>query len=438
MKNKRETFSSKVGFILACIGSAVGMGNIWMFPYRVGQFGGAAFLVPYFIFVIVIGFTGVIGEMSFGRAMGTGPVGAFKKALETRGKKYGEIIGLIPVIGSLGIAIGYSVVLGWILRFTLGAITGSILKASDSGAYFEAIAGNLGSLSWHLLALALTFIIMIMGVSKGIEKVNKVMMPAFFLLFLILAIRVITLPEAMEGYKYLLIPKWNFLLKPKTWIYALGQAFFSLSLAGSGTLVYGSYLKKNEDIVESAKYVTLFDTAAAILAAFVIIPSVFAFGMDPAAGPPLMFIIMPSVFKQMPMGQLFAIIFFLAVFFAGVTSLMNLFEAPIEALQERFNFSRKVSVSIIAIIGTLTGIILEDAQKLGIWMDIISIYVIPLGALLAGIMFFWVCGSKFAREQVQLGSTKEIGSWFEPMTKYVFCGLTIIVYILGIFYGGIG
>ncbi|MBE6064228.1 sodium-dependent transporter [Clostridium cochlearium] len=438
MKNKRETFSSKVGFILACIGSAVGMGNIWMFPYRVGQFGGAAFLVPYFIFVIVIGFTGVIGEMSFGRAMGTGPVGAFKKALETRGKKHGEIIGLIPVIGSLGIAIGYSVVLGWILRFTLGAITGSILKASDSGAYFEAIAGNLGSLSWHLLALALTFIIMIMGVSKGIEKVNKVMMPAFFLLFLILAIRVITLPEAMEGYKYLLIPKWNFLLKPKTWIYALGQAFFSLSLAGSGTLVYGSYLKKNEDIVESAKYVTLFDTAAAILAAFVIIPSVFAFGMDPAAGPPLMFIIMPSVFKQMPMGQLFAIIFFLAVFFAGVTSLMNLFEAPIEALQERFNFSRKVSVSIIAIIGTLTGIILEDAQKLGIWMDIISIYVIPLGALLAGIMFFWVCGSKFAREQVQLGSTKEIGSWFEPMTKYVFCGLTIIVYILGIFYGGIG
>ncbi|MBV1818354.1 sodium-dependent transporter [Clostridium cochlearium] len=438
MKKKRDTFNSKVGFILACIGSAVGMGNIWLFPYRVGQFGGAAFLVPYFIFVIIIGFTGVIGEMSFGRAMGTGPVGAFKKALEKRGKKHGELIGLIPVIGSLGIAIGYSVVLGWILRFTLGAITGSMIKASDSGAYFGAIAGELGSLSWHLLALALTFIIMIMGVSKGIEKVNKFMMPAFFLLFLILAIRVGTLPGAIEGYKYLLIPKWSFLVEPKTWVYALGQAFFSLSLAGSGTLVYGSYLKENEDIVESAKYVTLFDTVAAILAAFVIIPSVFAFEMDPAAGPPLMFIIMPSVFKQMPMGELFATIFFLAVFFAGVTSLMNLFEAPIEALQERFNFSRKSSVSIIAIIGALAGIMLEDAEKLGVWMDVISIYVIPLGALLAGIMFFWVCGSKFAREQVQLGSAKKIGFWFEPMTKYVFCGLTIIVYILGIFYGGIG
>ncbi|BDR72306.1 sodium-dependent transporter [Clostridium tetani] len=438
MENNRDSFESKIGFILACIGSAVGMGNIWLFPYRVGQFGGAAFLIPYIIFVVFIGFTGVIGEMSFGRAMGTGPVGAFKKALEKRGKKYGDLIGLIPVIGSLGIAIGYSVVVGWILRFTVGAITGSMIKAPDSGVYFASIAGKLGSLSWHLLALALTFIIMTMGVSKGIEKVNKIMMPAFFVLFLILAIRVGTLPGAIEGYRYLLVPKWEFLGEPKTWVFALGQAFFSLSLAGSGTVVYGSYLKKTENIVQSAKYVTLFDTCAAMLAALVIIPSVFAFGMDPTAGPPLMFIIMPNVFKQMPMGQLSAIIFFLAVLFAGTTSLMNLFEASIEALQERFNFSRKASVCIIAMIGAVTGIILEDANKLGIWMDVVSIYVIPLGALLAGIMFFWVCGTKFAREQVQLGCDKEIGNWFEPMTKYAFCGLTIIVYILGIFYGGIG
>ncbi|KGI40219.1 sodium-dependent transporter [Clostridium tetani] len=438
MKNNRDSFESKIGFILACIGSAVGMGNIWLFPYRVGQFGGAAFLIPYIIFVVVIGFTGVIGEMSFGRAMGTGPVGAFKKALEKRGKKHGDLIGLIPVIGSLGIAIGYSVVVGWILRFTVGTITGSMIKAPDSGVYFASIAGKLGSLSWHLLALTLTFIIMTMGVSKGIEKVNKIMMPAFFVLFLILAISVGALPGAIEGYRYLLVPKWEFLGEPKTWVFALGQAFFSLSLAGSGTVVYGSYLKKTENIVQSAKYVTLFDTCAAMLAALVIIPSVFAFGMDPTAGPPLMFIIMPNVFKQMPMGQLSAIIFFLAVLFAGITSLMNLFESPIEALQERFNFSRKASVCIIAMIGAVTGIILEDANKLGIWMDVISIYVIPLGALLAGIMFFWICGSKFAREQAQLGNNKEIGSWFEPMTKYAFCGLTIIVYILGIFYGGIG
>lgn len=434
----RDTFDSKTGFILACIGSAVGMGNIWMFPYRVGEFGGAAFLIPYFIFIVVIGFTGVIGEMSFGRAMETGPVGAFKKALARRNKKHGDIIGLIPIIGSLGIAIGYSVVVGWILRFTIGSITGSFMKSIESVEYFKIISGKFGSFSWHILALTLTFLIMIMGVSKGIEKVNKFMMPAFFILFLILAIRVVALPGTIEGYKYLLVPKWEFLLNPKTWVFALGQAFFSLSLAGSGTVVYGSYLRKTEDIVESAKYVTLFDTIAAMLAAFVIIPSVFAFGMNPSAGPPLMFITMPSVFKQMPFGRVFAIIFFLAVLFAGVTSLMNLFEASIEALQQRFNFSRKRAVTIIGVIGVIAGVFLEDANKLSIWMDIISIYVIPLGALLAGIMFFWVCGAKFAKEQVQLGSKSKMGVLFTPMTKYVFCGLTIIVYVLGIIYGGIG
>ncbi|GKX28511.1 sodium-dependent transporter [Vallitalea longa] len=438
MPEKRDIFNSKTGFILACIGSAVGMGNLWMFPYRVGQFGGAAFLIPYFLFVIIIGITGVIGEMSFGRAMRTGPLGAFKKALERRGKKHGDIIGLIPIIGSLGIAIGYAVVIGWILRFTVGAITGALTNAEESGAYFGEIAGPLGSVGWHFAGLLITFLIMYFGISKGIEKVNKVMMPAFFVLFIILAIKVITIDGALDGYKYLFLPDWNLLAEPKTWVYALGQAFFSLSLAGSGTLVYGSYLKKNEDVVASAKFVALFDTIAAMLAAMVIIPSVFAFGLDKASGPPLMFITMPKVFKLMPAGQLFAIIFFIAVLFAGISSLMNLFEAPVETLQNRFKLSRGVSILIIAIISGSVGLLVENGDNLGIWMDIVSIYIIPLGALLAGIMFFWVCGTKFARQQAQMGRVKPIGPWFEPMAKYLFCGLTIIVYILGIFYGGIG
>lgn len=434
----RDSFNTKFGFILACVGSAVGMGNIWMFPYRVGQFGGAAFLIPYFLFIIIIGFTGVIGEMSFGRSMRTGPLGAFKKALARRGKNYGEIIGLIPVIGSLGIAIGYSVVVGWILRFTFGSITGAVVNTENSGAYFGEIAGNFGSLGWHIAALAITFGIMIFGIAKGIEKVNKFMMPAFFILFIILAFRVFTLEGSMEGYKYLLMPDWSLLADPKTWVYALGQAFFSLSLAGSGTLVYGSYLKDSEDVVNSAKYVAIFDTLAAMIAALVIIPSVFAFNLDPAAGPPLMFMTMPDVFKMMPAGHLFSIIFFVAVLFAGISSLMNLFETPIEALQQRFGFSRTAAVSSVAVISLAVGVMIEHADRLGIWMDVVSIYIIPLGALLAGIMFFWVCGSKFAREQVQKGRKKKLGPWFEPMSKYVFCGLTIIVYILNILFGGIG
>lgn len=434
----RDTFNSRFGFILACIGSAVGMANIWLFPYRIGQLGGAAFLIPYILFVVIIGFSGVIGEMAFGRAMGTGPLGAFRKAMEQRDKKFGEWIGLIPVIGSLGIAIGYAVVIGWILRFLAGSLTGSLLKTADSGQYFGSIAGNLGSWPWHIIGLAITFLIMCLGVSKGIEKVNKVMMPAFFILFIILALRVLTLEGAMEGYRYLFIPKWSYLLDPKTWVYALGQAFFSLSLAGSGTVVYGSYLKKDEDVVYAAKNVAFFDTCAGLLAALVIIPAVFAFGLNPAAGPPLMFITMPEVFKQMPLGQLFAIIFFVAVLFAGLTSLINLFETPIEALQEKFKLSRRNAVAAIALVAVCIGLLIENGDVVSIWMDVVSIYVIPLGALLSGFMFFWVCKGKFAREQVQMGRKKPLGKWFEPMTKYVFCGLTVIVYILGILYGGIG
>ncbi|CAM3648107.1 sodium-dependent transporter [Parendozoicomonas haliclonae] len=433
----RDSFHSQLGFILACIGSAVGMANIWLFPYRLGQFGGAAFLIPYVLFLL-IGVWGVRGEMAFGRAMRAGPLGAFKKAFACRGLRGGELIGLVPVIASLGIAVGYAVVVGWILRFTFGAMTGSMMAAESSGAYFGEIAGPYGSVLWHLLALGITFAIMIFGVARGIERVNKFMMPAFFILFLILAVRVFTLPGAMEGYKYLFIPQWAFLADPKTWVYALGQAFFSLSLAGSGTLVYGSYLKKTDNVVSSARNVAIFDTFAALLAAVVVIPAVFAFGLDVSAGPPLMFITMPNVFKMMPLGEVFAVIFFIAVLFAGISSLMNLMEAPVEAMQQRFGLSRGGSIAVVALVSVAAGLRLEDGNVLGQWMDIVSIYLIPLGALLAAVMFFWVCGKEFAREQVQLGHSGKLSPLFEPMTRYVFCGTTFVVYVLSIVYGGIG
>lgn len=436
-RKTRDTFTNKLGFILACVGSAVGMGNIWLFPYRVGQYGGAAFLIPYFIFVVVIGVAGVTGEMAFGRAMEAGPIGAFQKATQTRGSNIGELIGMIPTIGSLALAIGYSVVVGWIIRFLAGSVTGSAYFA-ESGEYFAQICGNFGSLPWHLTGLAITFVLMIFGIANGIEKANKIIMPLFFMLFAVMGIRVAFLDGAADGYVFLLKPDWGRLAEPRTWVYALGQAFFSLSLAGSGTLVYGSYLNKDEDVVACAKNVAFFDSAAAILAAFVIIPSVFAFGLDPAAGPALMFITMPKVFQMMPLGRLFMILFFVAVLFAAVTSLINLFEAPIEALQHKFRLSRQTSVGIVAVAAVIVGILIEQGDVVSKWMDVVSIYVVPLGALLAAIMFFWVCPRGFAREQVQLGMDKKLGAWYEPLTKYVFVGLTFLVYVLGIFYGGIG
>ena len=401
-----------MGFIIACIGSAVGMGNIWMFPYRAGAFGGAAFLIPYFIFVILLGFTGVIGEMSFGRAMRSGPMGAFDRAMKMRGLKGGKIIGAIPVLGSLGIAIGYSVVVGWFLKYLAACFTGELSAAADTGAYFGELAVDFGSIPWHMAGLVLTFAIMLMGVSRGIEKMNKVMMPLFFVLFILLMIRVATLPGAGNGYKYLLTPDWSALGDVRTWVYALGQAFFSLSLAGSGTIVYGSYLKDDVDVVYSARNVAFFDTCAALLAAIVVIPAVFAFGMDVTSGPPLMFISLPAVFQQMPVGMVFAVIFFIAVIFAAVTSLLNLFETPVEAVQSQLGLSRTVSVLIIGAIAAAVGIFIESGDAVGVWMDAVSIYVIPLGAVIAAVMYFWVCPAGFARKQVEKGRLKPVGRWF--------------------------
>ena len=434
----RDTFATKWGFRLACIGSAVGMGNIWMFPYRLGQLGGAAFLIPYIICVVLLGHTGLIGEMTLGRSMQSGTLGAFGKSTELRGKgkKLGTALAAFPVLGGLALAIGYSVVVGWILKFLAGSITGSVMAAENSGAYFGATASHFGSVGWHLLGLGITFAVMLLGIQSGIEKLNKLMIPLFYALFLILAVRVFTLDGAMDGYRYLLIPDWSALLKPQTWVYALGQSFFSLSLAGTGTVVYGSYLKKDQDIPQSARTIALFDTLAALLAAFVIMPAVFAYGLDPASGPPLMFITMPEVFKQMPGGSVFMIIFFVAVLFAALTSLVNLFETPVEALQTFFGMNRVKAVAIVAVIGTVVGVCIEGIVS-G-WMDVCSIYLCPLGALMAGVMIFWVCGGKYAKEKAEEGASRPLGKWFVPAGKFIFCGVTLFVLIMGIAWGGIG
>lgn len=438
----RDSWGSKWGFILACIGSAVGMGNIWMFPTRVSAYGGGTFLLPYFIFVVIIGFSGVIGEMAFGRATRSGPIGAFGKAVASRGKseKIGKMIGFIPVIGSLALAIGYSVVIGWILKYTVGAFTGATLAPADVDAFagrFGEMASSFGNNTWQILGLVLSFSIMIMGISGGIEKANKVMMPLFFLMFLGLSIYMAFQPGSAEGYQYIFKIDPKGLANPMTWVFALGQAFFSLSLAGSGTLIYGSYLDDKEDIIGSAWKVALFDTLAAMLAALVIIPAMATTGSQlNQGGPGLMFIFLPNLFKGMPGSRILIIVFFVAVLFAGVTSLINLFEAPIATLQEHLKFSRTMAVAIIAAIGMIVGVCIQGIVSN--WMDFVSIYICPLGAGLAGIMFFWIFGSDFACREAEKGHNKPLGTWFGIMTKYVFCGLTVLVFVLGIICGGIG
>lgn len=438
---KRESFRTKWGFILACIGSAVGMGNIWMFPTRVSLYGGGSFILPYFIFVVLIASTGIIGEMSFGRATRSGPVHAFGQACERKGKgSLGKAIGLIPVLGSLAMAIGYSIVIGWILKYTAGAFTGATLAPADVDGFasaFGSMASAFGNNAWVVTAVVLVTVILMLGVGQGIEKANKIMMPIFFVLFVGLGIYVAFQPGAMEGYRYIFRIDPKALADPTTWIYALGQAFFSLSIAGNGTLIYGSYLSDEEDIPASAGRVAFFDTLAALLAGFVIIPAMATAGTQlDQGGPGLMFIFLPNLFKSMPGGFIVAIVFFVAVLFAGMTSLINLYEAPVATVQETFGLSRVKACAVIGLFGAVVAVCIQGIVSE--WMDVLSIYICPLGAGLAAIMFFWVCGKSYVEREVNKGRSKPIGTYFYPLCKYLFCPVCFLVLILGIVMGGIG
>ena len=439
MKNHHNgSFTNSFGFILACVGSAVGLGNIWMFPYRLGQYGGGAFLIPYVFFIILFGLVGLSAEFAIGRRCGTGTLGAYEYCW-TRIKKgkLGAILGWIPLLGSLGIAIGYSVIIGWVLRYVFGALTGSALQ-TDADQYFAQMTGNLGNVGWHTLVVVMTALILLINAVKGIEKVNKILMPVFFVLFAVLAVRVFFLDNAFEGYEFLFVPKWEYLGRIDTWVMAMGQAFFSLSITGSGMIVYGSYLGKNADIPSASMRTAGFDTLAAILSALAIMPAVFAFGISPNSGPSLLFITIPNVFKQMPFGRFFAFLFFLSVLLAGITSLMNMFEAVIESWQHKFGLQRRIAVLLCAAVTLGIGLLIESEARVGTWMDFVTIVIVPFGAVLGAVSIYYILGYKHIKSELDTGRKKPLPAWFGTIAKYIYVPLTILVLILGFVYKGIG
>lgn len=443
MGKHRDGFKSRTGFVLACIGSAVGMGNIWRFPYMVSDWGGMTFLLPYILFVVLIASTGVIEEMALGRAAKSGPIKAFGKCTELRtgNKRIGEVIGVIPVLGSLALAIGYTVVVGWIFRYAFLALTGGLFRMGQDmdaiGGLFGNMAVSFGNNVWQVIAMVVTAVIMAYGIAGGIEKANKVMMPLLFVLFLGLGVYIFTLPGSEHGYRYIFTINPKGLLNPKLWIYAFGQAFFSLSIAGNGTVIYGSYLSEEEDVVSSARNVAIFDTLAALLAAFVIIPGMAAGGAElSSGGPGLMFIYLLNVFNGMPGGRIVEMVFYICVLFAGLSSLVNLYEAPVEMMQERFGLRRRNAVGIIAVTGGVIALLIQGIVS-G-WMDAVSIYICPLGAMLAAIMFFWVAGKDFAITAVNQGREKKIGGWFLPLGKFVLVPAAFVALVAGALLGGIG
>lgn len=432
--NKNGNFKSTVGFVLACVGSAVGMGNIWMFPYRLGQYGGAAFLIPYLIFIALFGLVGLSAEFALGRMAKTGTLGAYAYCWKN---KFGKYIGWLPLLGSLGIAIGYSVILGWVFRSIQGVLTNELLT-NDIPAFFTNMTQSFSNVPCHFLVLFVTCLLLFTSATNAIEKANKVLMPAFFILFIILAIRVSLFDGAIEGYKFLFVPKWEYLLNKETWIMAMGQAFFSLSITGSGMIVYGAYLKDDVDIPKASMQTAIFDTIAAMLAALAIMPAVFSFGIDPVSGPSLMFLTLPEVFKQMPLGNFFALFFFVSVAFAGITSLINMLEAVCESWQNRFHISRKKAVLLCGIITFIISVCIENGDIVGKWMDVVTIYIIPFAALLGAITIYYILGWNALKQELDKGRKKPVGPTFKFLGKYVYVFLALIILILGILYNGIG
>lgn len=435
-QKKHAKFSSRWGFILSAVGSAVGMANVWGFPAKMGANGGGAFLVAYLIFVALFSVVGLSAEYAIGRRARTGTLGSYKNAWATRGPRMGKIggaLGWLPLAGSMCIAIGYAVIISYVLKALTQSVTGELMHL-DTGVWFAGFSSaSYSVVPFHVIIVVGTLLTLLLG-ARSIEKTNEVMMPIFFVIFVILAVRVAFLPGAAAGYKFMFTADWSALKDPMVWIWAMGQAFFSLSVTGSGMIVYGAYLNEKEDVVHVAVRTAIFDTIAALVAALVIIPACFAYGLDIGAGPALLFVTLPRILQDIPLGQLFAVILYTAMVFAGVSSLQNMFEAVGESLQHRFpKLSRNWVLVLLGAVCLGFGLHMEPINSWGPWMDIVSIYIIPIGATLGAISWFWVMKKQNLLEEINKGALRPHGMPWHSMGRYAYVLCAMILCCVALF-----
>ena len=407
----RDSFGSKIGVVAATAGSAVGLGNIWRFPYVLGENGGGAFLIIYLCFVFAIGFPVMLAEFTIGRRAQRNALGSFKKLAP--GKPW-YLIGLMGIVAAFMILAFYSTIAGWTLEYLVQAlINGFDGKTSDQlTRSFEVFqSGSFRPVIWQLVFMFLTAFIIYRGVKNGIEKYTKILMPLLVVLIIIICIRSLTLEGAHEGLDFLFTPdfskiKWNVILK------ALGQAAFSLSI-GMGTLItYGSYIQKDNNLPATAFQVSMADTLIAILAGVMIFPAVFAFNINPAEGPGLVFIVLPNIFEQMAGGYFFSILFFLLLAIAALTSTVSVLEVVVAYFSEELNMSRRkatiiaaTAISIVGIFATLSFGPLDNALIFGRtifdWFDYLSANILlPLGAIFIVLFVGWYLGKKNVRDEL--------------------------------------
>ena len=440
---KDNKFTSTWGFILTTVGSAVGMANVWGFPYKLAANGGGAFLVVYLFFIAIFAYFGLSAEYAAGRYAETGTLGSYEKAWSHRNMpKVGRAVGFLPLLGSICIAIGYAVIISYVLKSLFQSLSGSLMAVNPE-TWFASFSGqNFSVIPFHFIVIALTLLTCVRG-AQSIEKANKIMMPLFFVLFVVLAVRVAFLPNAAAGYKFMFTPDWKMLLDPKILVGAMGQAFFSLSITGSGMLVCGAYLNKDEDIVGGAKQTALFDTIAAMVAALVMIPALFSFSENPEGGPGLLFVTLPNILQHMHGGRIFAIALYLAVLFGGISSLQNMFEVVCESILNQFkSLNRRTVLVLIGLAAFFPGIFMEpiggvDGAILGgwgPWMDLVSIYIIPLGATLGAISWFWIMDRDALIDEINTGSkVKRSKTWYY-MGKFIYVPLAVILCFIALYF----
>lgn len=394
---KRSSFSGKVGFVLAAAGSAVGLGNIWRFPYLAAKYGGGIFLLCYLILAVTFGFALMVAEIAIGRKTRQSAIHAYG-ALDGRFRFLGPLASLVPII----IAPYYCVIGGWVMKYLFVYATGGGAALAD-GNYFTDFISSVSPVMWFILFVLITVVIVMTGVEKGIEKVSKVMMPLLVLLSLGIAVYCLTLPGAMEGVVYYLKPDFS-KFSATTILAAMGQLFYSMSLAMGIMITYGSYMKKDSHLAASVHQIEIFDTGIAFLAGLMVIPAVFSFtgGADINAGPGLMFMTLPKVFGSIPLTNLIGFLFFLLVFFAALTSAISLTETVVSILCDLTGIRRRASCLITAVLliglGTLSALgygVLAQVQIIGMafldFFDFISNSVMmPVVAFLTCILVGYV------------------------------------------------
>lgn len=443
MGEKRDSFGSKFGVLVALTGSAVGLGNMWRFPYLVGTNGGAAFIILYLICLLVISMPLMITEFVIGRRSQANVFGAFKTL--SQGKKHGKVwgkIGFISVITSLVILSFYSVVGGWTIDYVCQAIGFKFTQGIDYEQVFQySSTSAVRPLVFTLIFLAITAIVVIMGIQKGIEKYTKVMMPMLFIMVIFLAVYSLTLKGAGEGIRFLFLPKWSE-VTIQTVLEALGQSFFSLSI-GCGTIItYASYVKKHENILTLSAETAFMDTLFALLAGMAIMPAVFAFGATPSEGPGLVFVIIPQIFSQLPMGGVLAILFFVVLFFAAVTSSISLLEVMVAYMIEERHLSRKASVaitmSLTLVLGVLCSLslgVLGNVHLFGNsifgFMDSLSANILmPLGGMLFVVFAGWKLSDKEYFDELTNGGSMHVSPILLKVLRFLIRYTSPVVIIL--------